>query len=128
MRRMKRVFVTIAGLLLALVVLMGTFAPGLIAQASTPEVPESVFSPLKRASFGGNTSAVEIAASSNGAATLGWTEDNSTVIQMSSNASLNGNFADQETLDSGIVGNIGLAHDTIGRLHAVWYHAYGDGS
>ena len=99
-------------------------------RASAVEAPDSFPNPINVSNGGANTSPAVIAASSNNGATLGWTVNNNNDLELDSNAALMGPFPAAQNLDSSTakVGNIRLKHDSLGRIHALWYHAYDTGS
>ncbi len=129
---MKRVLSLVTGLLAVLSLGGATFAAPPSVPASPGAGPAAATFPNPKRASAPNTgtTAAAIGALSNGAVSVGWGQNNSIDLNIASNTSLFGDFLPPQALDSapGKTGNIRIRHDSLGRLHAIWFHGNSDAS
>jgi hypothetical protein len=106
--------------------------PALADPAAPPQAPAAVTfpGPQNASQSGVGASPGDVAGGPTGAAAIGWTQANSTEMDAGSNTGLMAPFLPAQDLDAtnAKLGNVRLQHDSLGRIHAIWYHAYANGS
>jgi hypothetical protein len=129
-----RIFPRLARALAGFAVVGAAFAavPALADPAAPPQAPAAVTfpGPQNASQSGVGASPGDVAGGPTGAAAIGWTQGNSTELDAASNTGLMAPFLAVQDLDAtnAKLGNVRVAHDSIGRIHAIWYHAYANGS
>ncbi len=96
--------------------------------APPPQAPAAVTfpGPQNASQSGVGASPGDVAGGPTGAASIGWTQGNSTEMDAGSNTGLMAPFLPAQDLDAtnAKLGNVRVQHDSIGRIHAIWYPAY----